>query len=274
MPQAKVARFGARQSFMSQVSETVAPGAELFALCQTATADGALSPRELQSLRAWREHADASNVPAWKFVSGLVEHILEIGRAAPADLHALYTALESCLPAELRRKPSAIRLADREWTLRNVPTGERVRNEVIASAHFLIAGLNNRHAAIIEKYAKAGAPLLLVRDKDSPQSPNTVEVRAASGKQLGFVPEQHASELAPLLDQGARYRAHLASVHNGAHAPLLIVQAYLYPPDATLGTQHTAARRMAKHGPSKVWWFVRFAVAALIVVGVAFALRM
>lgn len=271
MLQPRVARSSARQAAVTL--ENAAPGAELFALCQTATADGALSDRELQSLRAWHEQADATNVPAWKFVSGLVEHILEIGRAAPADLHALYTALESCLPQELRRKPSAIKLADRDWTLRNVPTGERVRNEIIASAHFLVAGLSDRHAASITRHAKAGTPLLFVRDRDSPQSPNTVEVRAANGKRLGFVPEQHASELAPLLDQGARYRAHLASIRNGAHAPLLIVQAYLYPPDATLGNQHTSARKMARTGPNKVWTVVRVAVAMAIAVAVAYVLR-
>jgi hypothetical protein len=112
-----------------------------------------------------------------------------------------------------------------------------------------------------------------VRDRDSSQSPYAVEVRAANGKQLGFVPEQHAIELAPLLDQGARYRAHMASIHKGAHASLLIVQAYLYPPDATLGTQHTSVRKMARTGPSKVWWFLRLGIAALIALAAAFALR-
>jgi hypothetical protein len=270
MLQPKVARFGARQP--SMMLEDADPGAELFALCQTATADGALSPRELQSLRAWREQANARDIPAWKFVSGLVEHILEIGRAAPADLAALYNALESCLPQELRRKPSAIRLTDREWTLRNVPTGERARNEVVASAHFLIAGGNP--PAGVWRHIRPGAALLLVRDRENSLSPNAVEVRAANGKQLGFVPEQHASELAPLLDQGARYRAHLASVRNGAHAPLLIVQAYLYPPDSTLGTQHTGTRKMARQGPKKIWTVVRIGVAVLIAAAVAFVLRM
>jgi len=267
----RVAGYGSRQAYASQSSEAVAPGAELFALCQTASADGALSSRQLQTLRSWLEHTNTADVPAWKFVSGLVEHILEIGRAAPADLYALYSALESCLPKELSRRPDGMRARNAHA----LPTGERLRNEVLASAHFLVAGgQNERFAAVIDRHAKAGAPVLLVRDRESTQSPNTVEVRTANGKQLGFVPEQHASELAPLLDQGARYRAHLASVLPGAHAPLLTVHAYLYPLDATLGLQHTGARKIPKREPSKAWWVVRFAVAVGIAAAVAYVLRM
>jgi hypothetical protein len=266
----RVAGFGSRQAYASQSSEAVAPGAELFALCQTASADGALSSRQLQTLRAWLEHTNTAEVPAWKFVSGLVEHILEIGRAAPADLYALYSALETSLPKELGRRPDSSR-ARNAYAL---PTGERLRNEVLASAHFLVAGAqSDRFATAIDRYAKVGAPVLLARDRDNTQSPNTVQVWTANGKQLGFVPEQHASELAPLLDQGARYRAHLASVLLGSHAPLLTVHAYLYPLDATLGSQHTGARKFRKREPSKAWWALRFLVAAAIAAAVAYVLK-
>jgi hypothetical protein len=271
----KVAGIGSRQFRGSHASEAVAPGAELFALCQTAAADGALSSRELQTLRSWLEHTNGTDVPAWKFVRGLVEHILEIGRVAHADIYALYSALESCLPKELGRRPTPLRGATNpEWATHTLPTGERLRNEVLASAHFLVAGSqSDRFASAIHRHAKASAPVLLVRDRESAHSPNAVQVRAANGKQLGFVPEQHASELAPLLDQGARYRAHLASVLPGAHAPLLTVHAYLYPLDATLGGQHTGARKIPKREPSKVWWALRLAVAVMIAAGVAFVLR-
>jgi len=270
----RVAGFGSRQAYASQTSEVVAPGAELFALCQTASADGALSSRQLQTLRSWLESANAAEVPAWRFVKGLVEHILEIGRAAPADLYALYSALESCLPKELGRRPDGFRPRGARPYAHSLPTGERLRNEVLASAHFLVAGAQSeRLVAAIDRYAKAGAPVLLVRDRESPQSPNTVQVRTASGKLLGFVPELHASELAPLLDQGARYRAHLASVLPGQHAPLLTVHAYLYPLDATLGLQHTSARKIPTREASKAWWALRFGIAVAIAAGVAFVLR-
>ena len=271
----KVAGFGSRQASVQTSPEAVPPGAELFALCQTAAADGALSSRQLHSLRSWLEHTEATDVPAWKFVSGLVEHILEIGRAAPADLYALYSALESCLPKELGRRPASLRGPNPLRITHAVPTGERLRNEVLASAHFLVAsGQSDRFAVAIERHAKAGAPVLLVRDRASTQSPHTVQVRTANGKQLGFVPEQHARELAPLLDQGARYRAHLAGVLPGAHAPLLTVHAYLYPLDATLGSQHTGVRKIPKREPSKAWWILRFGIAVMIALGVAYALRM
>jgi hypothetical protein len=87
------------------------------------------------------------------------------------------------------------------------------------------------------------------------------------------VPEPHASEIAPLLDQGARYRAHVANVCKGAQAAVLIVQAYLYGPNATLGSQSIGGRKLARRESSKIWWVLRLAIAVLIAAAVAFVLR-
>jgi hypothetical protein len=275
MPRLRIARTEARRGFVSTSQEPVTPGAELFALCQTAAADGALSRRELQGLRGWLERDDLGDIPALRHVRAVVEHILDIGRAAPADLQALAVALEPTLPAELRKRPAALRVVDREIKARWEPEAtERLRNEILASAHFLAAGCQtSRCMAAIAKFAQVGAPLVFVRNRGCAEKPNAVEIRTANGKLLGYVPEPHASEIAPLLDQGARYRAHVANICKGTQVAVLIVQAYLYGPNATLGSQSIGGRRLARREPSKIWWVLRFAIAALIAAAVAFVLR-
>jgi hypothetical protein len=264
-----------RRGFASSAQDPVTPGAELFALCQTAAADGALSRRELQGLRGWLDRDDLGDIPALRHVRAVVEHILDIGRAAPADLQALAVALEPTLPAELRKRPAALRIVDREIRARWEPEPtERLQNEILASAHFLVAGCqSSRCVATIEKHAQVGAPLVFVRDRGCAEKPNAVQVRTANGKLLGYVPEPHAGEIAPLLDQGARYRAHVANVCKGAQAAVLIVQAHLYGPNATLGSQSIGSRRLARREPSKIWWLLRLAIAVLIAAAVAFVLR-
>jgi hypothetical protein len=266
----------ARQEFLSTSQERVTPGAELFALCQTFAADGALSGRELKGLRGWLDRDDLGDMPALRHVCDVVRHILDIGRAAPADLQALAVALEPTLPAELRRRPSALRLVDREIKARlDDEDTERLQNEILASAHFVAAGCqSSRCAAAIERHARVGAPLVFVRDRACAQNSNAIQIRAAKGRLLGFVPEPHASELAPLLDQGARYRAHVASVYKGAQAAVLIVQAHLYAANATLGSQSVGARKLPRREPSKLWWIVRAGVAAAIAASAPIVRRM
>jgi len=261
----------------ADATASISAGAELYCLCQTASADGSLTPRGLELLRAWLDRSGEVDVPARTFVRGLVEHILATGRVTPADLQALGRALEPSLPAPLRRRPTALRLVGSErMPYSDENATERVRNDILASACFMVAGCQGeRRTPTLPRSARAGEPVLLVRERSGGASgEHTIEVRTANGKLLGYVPAHRAAELAPLLDRGARYRAHLISVSMGMHAPVLIVQAFFYRGDAALGFLHAGSRRIApRRLPTLAWMLVRLAIALAIAAAVAFALR-
>lgn len=278
MSQARLARIRRAPDPSAVSVPSISAGAELYSLCQTAVADGALTPRELERLRAWHEASGDLEVPSRAFVRGLVEHILARGRITPADLQVLGRVLEPSLPAPLRRGPAALRLVGSDrMPYSDESATERVRNEVLASACFMLAGCRSeRRAPAPPRAARAGEPVLLVRDR-SPGAltgEQTIEVRTANGKRLGYVPAHRAAELAPLLDRGARYRAHLISVSAGTHTPVLIVQTFLYRGDAALGFPHTSARRIAPRRLSpRAWMLLRVVIALVIAAAVALALK-
>ncbi len=277
MSQQRFARASEREHGTASIS-AISAGAELYSLCQTAAADGALTPRELERLRAWLDRSGEVEVPARTFVRGLVEHILASGRIAPADLQALGRALEPSLPAPLKLRPAALRLVGSDrMPYSDESATERVRNGILASACFMVAGCQGeRQTPSLPRAARAGAPVLLVRERrgQSVTGEHTIEVRTVQGKPLGYVPAHRAGELAPLLDRGARYRAHLISASNGIHTPVLIVQAFFYRGDAALGLLQAGSRRIGPRRLSpRAWMLVRLAVALLLAAAVALALR-
>lgn len=270
MPQQSVASKG------SPVS-SISPGAELFSLCQSSSPDGELSPRELGRLAAWLDRSVECDVPSWALVCELIAHAVRAGRVAPADLQTLGRVLEPSFPPELRRRrPHASRLAGSDgMAYTDDGATERARNDVLASACFMVAGCHGRRgSARIPRQARAGEPVLLVPERPGQGVGSAVEVRTANGRLLGFVPAQRAGELAPLLDRGARYRAHLISAASGAQAPVLIVQAFVYRGDAVLGFAQSSARRVAPRRLSRLSWnLLRAGVALGIATAAALALR-
>jgi hypothetical protein len=267
MPPQRVARTGVH------VSSWVSPGAELLALCQTAASDGALSTRQLRLVRAWLAQSEAFEVPARAYVRELVEHVLRTRKVAPADLQALARALEPCLPRELKRATLRLVGSDR-MHYPDDSAAQRTSNDILASACFMVAGCRSRRGFPLgPRLGHAGDPVSLVRERQADPDETTIRVCTAKGKPLGLVPAHRAKQLAPLLDRGARYRAHLISVSSGMHAPVLIVQAFLYRGDAILGFQQVRARRIGPRNARAAWMLVRVAVALAIATAVALVLR-
>lgn len=276
MSQQRVASVDVRKSSQAGPSGSVSAGAELYSLCQTAAADGTLTVRERQLLGAWLDRSEHVDVPARAYVRELIEHIVRNGRVAPADLQALQGVLEPSFPHELRRRPASLRLVGSDRTAyRDDSAAERVRNEILASACFMVAGCQSeRRTPTRQRRARAGEPVLLVVERHEAPAAAAVQVLTANGKRLGFVPAQRATELAPLLERGARYRAHLICVSSGVHAPVLIVRAFFYRGNAALGFQHAGARRVEPRRLSNgAWTLLRLAVALLIAAAVALVLR-
>ncbi len=274
MLQARTAVVLGRWRSRKSSGESVSPGTELFCLCHTATSDGTLTAKDAERLSTWLARSAGVEVPARAYVEGVVRHILDTGKVTPADLAALARALEPCLPPVLKRRRAALRAVSgaRPGVPDEAHPTERNRNAVLDSACFLMA---DAHPDVLARGARSGAPVLLVRERSGARSPHCIQVCTSQGKVLGFVPEQRARALAPLLDRGARYRAHVISADQGAQAPVVIVQAFLYRSDAVLGLTTSAARRVAPGvlGSRAAWMLVRLAVALAIAAGVALVLR-
>jgi hypothetical protein len=249
---------------------------ELFSLCQTATSDGALAADQVAALRSWLERADSHDVPSPRYARALATEILQAARVAPVDLQALWRALEPALPEELRRRPAALRLVEHDGQESESAGGiGRTPNAVLAGACFMLADTHQaRHASAVERYARAGEAVLLVRPARRAPDSHAIQVCASNGKILGQVPEHHARQLAPLLDRAARYRAHLLQVAHGEQTSVVVVQVFLYGPHAQLGLQAGSERRLSRRRESLFGWpLVRLLVALAIAAATAFVLR-
>jgi hypothetical protein len=105
----------------------------------------------------------------------------------------------------------------------------------LASSKFLVAGVHHEgRGAIIEQFAEEGDQVFLARDTASPISSKAIEVRLANGFVIGFVPEEDAEVIAPLLDEGCPHRASIKTILEGGRVPVPVVVSRIYEPDADI----------------------------------------
>jgi len=207
-------------------------GAELLSLCQTITKDGQLSPQEVADLRAWLDERQAEELPALAHLRGTLAPVMEDACITPDEYLELYRAVETVLPPEARREAVAARQAVQR------------QNRPIQSANFMVAGVRYEgRPAVILRDVSEGLNVSLMRDMDNDYSPNAIAVVTPSGGQIGFVPEDYAGQLAPLLDAGAKCRVNVTKILGRGHVPIPVVQAYLYDSAATLPAERSFGRR-------------------------------
>lgn len=219
-------------------------GAELLSLCQSATADGKVAPEEAQGLREWIDEAAAAELPAASYLKEVVERVLADGEITQEECREVYRAIEAVLPPEVRRQATAARreveVAEREASkaAREQEREERRRDVQIAAANFMVAGVrHDGRGEVISRYANVGDPVRLVRDRSNGFSRFAIAVLLENGKQIGFVPEEDAQELAPLLDQGAKCAAWMTKILGSGRVPIPVVQTKLYRADSTVDTE-------------------------------------
>src|SRR5262245_12512233 len=205
-------------------------GAELLALCQSMTEDGSLSKDEIIALRSWLAANRSSDLPAVAFLTGTVEHIIADGKVTKDERRDLYKAIEAVLPPEARKQAAEKRkVAEaREVGLeraqrqeqRRQEQEERERKRPVASANFMVAGVHYEgRPEVIRQYVEDGDHVYLARDPHNRYSRNAVEIRLRNGMQIGFVPEDDAVDLAPLLDQGCPHQAHVTRSSPAGASP-------------------------------------------------------
>ena len=133
---------------------------------------------------------------------------------------------------------------------------------------------------VIARYARAGDTVYLVRDPANRYSRNAIEVRLANGLQIGFVPEEFAVELAPLLDGGALHVAVITKILDRGKTPIPVVDVDLYNRDAQVtglvgpGRElPAAAMPRARTGGGSlarlIGWCIAIPLAILVVRGLA-----
>jgi len=216
-------------------------GAELLSLCQSTTADGRVAPEEAQGLREWLNEAAAAELPAASYLREVVERVLADGVITPQECREVYQAIEAVLPPEVRRQAAAARreveAAERQASkaVREQESEERRRDVQIAAANFMVAGVrHDGRSEIISRYANSGDPVRLVRDRGNRHSRFAIAVMLANGKQIGFVPEEDAQDLAPFFDKGAKCAAWITKILGSGRVPIPVVQTKLYREDSTI----------------------------------------
>jgi hypothetical protein len=225
-----------RLSLTQRQRETEA-GAELLNLIQTVTEDGHLSDEEVEQLRDWLRANEDAELPARDHLHAMVEQVLRDGQVTDNERRELYRALETVLPPDLR--PIAkLRRQEREAEDRERRKDEkardRERNTPIARFNFMVAGVRHEgRAAIVARYVLPAHRAHLRRDPTNPHSRNAIEVRTADGHMVGYVPEDDARDLAPLLDAGAMYYADFTKILGRRQVPIPVVDCHLFPDGAT-----------------------------------------
>lgn len=258
-------------------------GIELISLCQSFTEDGALSGEEIHGLKAWLEENELADLPAISFLIDTVRKVLEDGKVTKEERQAVYKALETVLPPDIRKEAVSRRQAieleekNQQRSLREQEKQEqreeRERNKTLGSWNFMVAGVRyENRPALIEKYVRADDIAHLKRDKSNKHSRNAIEVLTQNGVMVGFVPEDDAVYMAPLLDQGCRYEAFFTKVLSGGRTPIPVVQTYVYGANATVeGTitqaeTPTSVKPLSSAGVYIPWMHIAIGVVLLLVI--------
>lgn len=220
--------------------------AELLALLQTISADSKLSTAEIRELHRWLKGHQNAGLPSVEFLKVTIEAIAADGKVTDEERLELFKAIEKVLPPDLReiakqrrrmadlaRREQARELARQQGIL----SSEDSREEAAAGEFdFMIAGVAFEGRATVAATMQAGATVYLIRDRANAYSRNAVEVRTENGWQLGYVPEEDARELSPLLDRGYKHAARIKKVLAGGNFPIPVVVAEIYRPES--GARH------------------------------------
>ena len=280
----------ARRISITKLQRPTAAAVELIALCQTITADGRLADEEIVAFKQWLTDNEHLDLPAKDFLALTVTKILSDGVVTDEEREELYAAIETALPldvrADVRGRRRERQNADREQrrierdAAHAAAREARMRDTPVETWDFMVAGsLYEGRPAVIETYARIGDPVYLARDPANQFSGNAIEIRLPNGMQIGFVPETDARNMAPDLDLGCPHRAYLKKILAGRRAPIPVVVASLYHPEAQrpgLVLQHQVPAKVwpaaMAHDRSASLLYVIVAVAIVILVLVIWAM--
>jgi hypothetical protein len=240
-----------RLSLTSRQIETPA-GSELLNICRAITDDGHISDDELAKLREWLVTNRHSELPASEYLLSFADAVLADGQVTDTERKELFRVVEAVLPpqhramAKMKRRDleeaereerKAQREAERaeRRAEREAYREERARNRPVYSANFMVAGaFAEDRPSLVRRFVRENEPAFLRREPNNRFSRNAIEVRTSTGHVVGYVPEEVAEEMAPLLDDETRYSAEFVKVLTGGRNPIPVVEASLYGEGATI----------------------------------------
>lgn len=238
MPEPEPPTHAPRLSLTKRQLETPA-AVDLLQLLQSVTADGRLLDREIQALRDWLHVNRDEDLPALSHLREAIDRVLGDGVITPAERLWLQQQIEAVLPVEFRSDAKQQRqLATKEQMKAAAAQAqaEAARNAPAGELDFMVAGCGyDGRPHIINTAVRDGIRVLLTREHGNAYSPNATLVCLTSGRNIGYVPEDLARELAPLLDAGVRQAMRVKKVLRGRRNPVPVVCGDLYLPTATAG---------------------------------------
>jgi HIRAN domain-containing protein len=234
-----------RRASITKLQRETAAATDLISLCQTVTEDGHLADEEIAGLRQWLTDHRGSDLPAIPFLLETVDHILADSKVTSEERRDLYRAIETVLPPDIRQsvrgtRASAERVAkeagrQQKELARELARQEQDRTLPVESWDFMVAGCRYEgRGMVIREHCEPNDIAYLIRDRANRYSRNAVEVRLSNGMQCGFVPEEHAIDMAQLLDTGHRHRAYVKKILGAGRAPIPVIVADLFVPDAVV----------------------------------------
>lgn len=225
-----------------------ASGIELLEILKQATADGRLDEPEIRSLSAWLSSRSDANMPGAKHLREIASRVLEDGVISPEEAREMHEEIERVLPPELRRdaiaKRRAVEAEERAALKRRVEEelaqlrSQRAAELEIELANrpemtfdFLVAGVAHEGRRYRVEEVIDGIEdrrVTLRRDRFNPYDSNAIHVYI-DGLEVGYVPRDDASEMAPLLDSGQKYSAYVKKTWDACQYPVPVIVASIYP---------------------------------------------
>jgi hypothetical protein len=217
-------------------------GMQLLAICQSVTSDGRLSDEEVHELRQWISDNQGHDLPAIQHLAANLEQVLLDGIITEDERQTVYKAIEAVLPPEHRRIATDLR--------RQAQAEDKAEEKAAAAAqqeeerrqkaqnkgrsfNFMVAGTRHEgRDSIIEDSVSAGDAVYLRRDYNNKYSRHAIAVLTTDGEQIGFVPEDIAVTLAPLLDQHWHQKASITKLLTRGRSPIPVVQLQVFSPEA------------------------------------------
>jgi hypothetical protein len=278
-------RGSTRRVSLTKAQRETQVGIELLSLCQTVTADGSLSVEEVQTIRDWLSKHTNSDLPAVSFLAPIAEKIVADGVVTHDDRHALFLAIEKVLPVDVREfSRTARRTLEQQQkeqhkleaaAAKQSQRDEKQRNAPIDHFDFMVAGVRYEgRPAVIARHVRVPDYVFLSRDADNRYSRNAIKILTTHGYQIGFVPEEDAAELAPLLDSNHPYIARIKKILSGGSHDIPVVIADLYRHDSSVSSAVLPKQSsITASPPASKLQFVPKALIVVIAVLLLFALR-
>jgi hypothetical protein len=192
---------------------------------------------------------------ACAFLHETIETISDDGEITEAELGRLGLAIERVLPKDVRASAREKRRSLREQkrqersaqrdAARTQQREARQRARPLHRGDYHVAGaFMFQHRCDACERLNAGDAVLLEREPENRHDRNAIMILSEDGEELGYVPREHAREMAPLLDGGAAYEAtvkRLWETDDGKTVPFII--SVLRHKDSVASTKTSGSRK-------------------------------